>query len=407
MAAKQTDIAIIGAGAGGLSLACLLGQAGLTVALIDPKAPTAPKGMLKDGRTVALMHSSINVLKAIGVWDGLAPISGRLAQMRICDTSMSNQEAIDIDFPASDIGLDEFGFNIPIAHLRSALFKKAKDLKTITFVEDYFDSYRVEGQTAFVRLKSGKEIKAALVVGADGRKSSVRACAQIDIQTQEYGQSAMTFLINHSKAHQNTSTEFHRPGGPIALVPLPANQCSVVWVEKTARAEELIRLKKSEFETVFQRETQNLLGGVTLESGIESWPLSSLKAKSLTAPRMALVAEAAHAMSPITAQGLNLSLRDVATLSESIVDHARLGLDIGTKACLDDYAKRRRLDIETRVFGVDTLNKIVASDITAFKQLRRIGLKALEAPLPFKTLAMHVGLAPKIDQGRILKGEAL
>jgi len=149
------------------------------------------------------------------------------------------------------------------------------------------------------------------------------------------------------------------------------------------------------------------LGGITLEVNPASWPLCSVQAKSITAARVALVAEAAHVMSPITAQGLNLSLRDVAGLAESIVDAARVGQDIGAQATLDGYAKRRRFDIETRAFGVDHMNRIVSNDIEAIKGLRHAGLKTLSALPPLKRFAMRVGLAPAIDEGRLARGEEL
>ena len=230
---------------------------------------------------------------------------------------------------------------------------------------------------------------------------------ELEQSLKKYDQSAITCLINHSRSHSNTSTEFHRENGPMALVPLPGNQSSVVWVEKTETAQDLIKLKKQDFEQTLQDKTQDILGGITLEVGPECWPLCSIQAESLTASRVALIAEAAHVMSPITAQGLNLSLRDVAALAESIVDAARLGLDIGSQSVLRTYEKRRRIDIETRVFGVDTMNHVVSTDILGLKRLRRAGLKSLDTLYPLKTLAMQVGLAPRIDQSRLAKGDSL
>jgi 2-octaprenyl-6-methoxyphenol hydroxylase len=168
-----------------------------------------------------------------------------------------------------------------------------------------------------------------------------------------------------------------------------------------------LALSKGAFEDALMDKTDRILGGVTLETERESWPLCTIKAKALTAPRMALIAEAAHVMSPITAQGLNLSLRDVAALAESIVDAARLGVDIGSQSVLSAYEKRRGLDIDTRVFGVDHMNRMVSSEAKVMKDLRRLGLKTLEAVPAIKTLSMHVGLAPQMDMGRLVKGEAL
>ena len=404
---NRADIAIMGAGAAGLTLAALLGDAGLKVVIVDPYPPKPLKKTEASGRTVALMEGSLNILKSTGVWDVVKPYSNPLEAMRIYDDSMAGQNPIEIDFPASDIDLSQFGYNIPNAILRAALFERVQKIKNVTFIESAFADYSIDKTDIKIRLKSKKSIDVKLLIGADGRNSAVRAFANIEAETKKYDQSAMTFLINHSRAHENISTEFHRENGPMALVPLPGNQSSVVWVDSTENAEALIRLKKEEFRQAFQDKTRDILGGVTLETGPEAWPLCSIKAKQITAPRVALMAEAAHVMSPITAQGLNLSLRDVAALAESVIDAARLGIDIGAQSVLRDYEKRRRPDIETRVFGVNALNKIVSTHIPALKGMRRAGLKSLDMLYPAKTLAMQIGLAPQMDQGRLAKGETL
>ena len=411
MVSKQTDyrcdVASMGGGAAGLTLAGLLAHAGLDVVCVDPKAPAPLKKTDVSGRTVALMNSSLNVLKSIGIWESLAAYSNPLQTMKIVDDSAPARDPVTVEFPANDIGEDQFGYNIPNAILRAALFEHVKQLKTVDFIEDTFDGYFLEEAAVKVRLTSKKSLNAKLLIGADGRMSAVRSAANIDSVIKHYDQKALTFVINHSRSHENISTEFHRENGPMALVPLPGNQCSVVWVDTKENADALLRLKKSELEQTFQDKTLGLLGGVTLETGPEAWPLCSIKAKDLTAERVALVAEAAHVMSPITAQGLNLSLRDVAALAEEIVDAARLGLDIGSKNVLNAYAKRRRIDVESRVFGVDTMNKCVSTNMLGLKRLRRAGLKSLDALSPIKHLAMHIGLAPTIDQSRLTRGETL
>ncbi|MEZ5815170.1 MAG: FAD-dependent oxidoreductase [Alphaproteobacteria bacterium] len=407
MSTKQTDIVIIGGGVSGLALATLLGQAGLTIMVVDPHKPAQFEKTERTGRTVALMESSVNILKHTGIWDVLEPLSTPMEMMRIIDDSDGGKEPIEIEFPASDISMAQFSYNIPSGPLRAALFERTEELKNVTFIESAFSDYAVHDGGIVVKLENKKLIKAHLLVGADGRNSAVREFANIQTTMKKYDQSAITCLINHSHSHNNTSTEFHRAGGPMALVPLPGNQSSVVWVEKTETADALIRLKKQEFEQALQDKTNNILGGITLETGPECWPLCSVKAKAITSMRLALIAEAAHVMSPITAQGLNLSLRDVAALAESVIDSARLGLDIGAGSVLKAYEKRRRIDIETRVFGVDTMNKIVSTDLLGLKRLRRAGLQSLDTLSPLKTLAMHIGLAPQIDQSRLARGEAL
>jgi 2-octaprenyl-6-methoxyphenol hydroxylase len=403
----NTDILIIGAGLAGLSLAAILGRAGVKVHLVEPFPPPALKETKVSGRTVALMDSSLNIIKATGVWDKVSSFANPLKTMRIIDDSRAGQDNIEIEFPASDIGLEQFGFNVPNGMLRSALFEKVQKIPAITLHKSALAAYEVEGAFVKAKLDDGTKIQCRLIIGADGRNSRVREIAGIAIKDHDYNQKAITCVINHSRAHENMSTEFHRSSGPFALVPLPGNQSSVVWVEQADKADEIMKLKKQDFAQALQNKTQDILGGITLETNPECWPLRSIKATEFTAPRMVLIAEAAHVMSPITAQGLNLSLRDAASLAETIVDALRVGIDPGSETILKKYARRRRVDINTRVFGVDGMNRIVSTEANLIKGIRRVGLKTFGAVDPLRKIAMQTGLAPQLDLGRLAKGEAL
>lgn len=399
----SADVLIVGGGAAGLACGVLLGQKGLNVHIAEPSPPSPLKDTDPSGRTAALMQGSLNILKACGLSDFIDDYGTELRQMRIIDDSISGEKQLISEFDAFDIGLDYFGRNVPNSCLRAALYDRARSLKNITLHDSAL--YDLDGRTA--RLDNKSEITTLLIVGADGRSSAVRQFAGIDVRKKHYDQTAITCIINHSRAHDCTSTEFHRPGGPFALVPMPGNQSSVVWVEKTAKADELLSLPKDAFEQALQMATNDVLGGVTLASNPKGWPLCAITAKSLVAPHIALVAEAAHVMSPITAQGLNLSLRDVATLAEVLVDAVKLGQDFGSLRVLEKYASRRRLDIATRTIGVNGMNQVVSNDLGPVKDTRRLGLKVLNRVPALKAMAMQHGLAPTLDQGRLARGEAL
>ena len=173
---------------------------------------------------------------------------------------------------------------------------------------------------------------------------------------------------------------------------MQGNQSAVVWVETTERAERLLKLSKQDFLNALTAIIGDTLGGITLETGPQSWPLKSITAKAFTAPRIALIAEAAHTMPPISAQGLNLSLRDVRDLTEIIIRHRNLGLDIGAQTLLKDYARKRRPDIAARTKGVSAFNQLVAEDSRILQSLRRKGLKSLDYIEPLKRKLMRVGL---------------
>ncbi len=405
--AMIVDVAISGGGPAGLTLAALLARGGLKTAVIDP-APAPTAATQKDfvsGRTAALLNASLNVLRAAGLGDALEADGTPLKIMRIVDDGRTDIAPLETVFEAKDAGQPYFGLNIPNAGLRTRLAKGlAQQENIVPFFGEKLQTYQAKNDHVALTLANGREINAALLIGADGRESLTRTIAGIDAHRHDYGQTAMTFLVSHTKPHNFTSTEFHRAGGPFTFVPMAGNTSSVVWVEKTEEAQRILRLKKQDFQQLLQDRSRGFLGVVTVESAPESWPLSFLKAERLTAPRLALVAEAAHVLSPIGAQGLNLSLRDVAALAETIIDAARLGEDIGGPLVLARYEKRRRLDIQTRTLGIDTLNRAVADERPLVGRLRRLGLKGMQSVPPLKSLAMHQGLAPTVDDGRLVRG---
>lgn len=406
------DIAIAGAGAPGLTLGLLLAGAGLDVVVIDPAPAAPPANAAPSGRTVALMNSSLNILKAAGMTSP-EPLGQPMRTMRILDASAPGGKMLEAAFNATEIGVGQFGFNIPNAALMSVLYGLAHKAKGLSIHQGVrFKSCRPNGRWMDVELENGPALHCRLLVGADGRNSAVREASGIKASHHDYGQNAITFLIGHSRPHDFTSTEFHRPGGPLAFVPMPdapdgSHRSSIVWVERTEKAEALLRLKKDELIQTLEAESNGILGKLSLESPPESWPLAALKSEALIAPRTALVAEAAHVLSPITAQGLNLSLRDVAALAEEVTDAARAGSDIGGTAILDRYARRRRADMQSRVRGVDGLMRLVSTEHPALRGLRRTGLAAVSNLPPLKALAMQHGLAPTLDEGRLAAGQPL
>lgn len=403
----KADIIVTGAGPAGLTLSALLARAGFHVVLVDAELPR-DQNHGATGRTAALLNGSINVIKAAGIWDSLKDRVTPLRTMRIVDDSLPERGRVSIEFKARDIGQEQFGFNIPNDLLRDTLLHHIRGLSAVSHIApDKISDYAVEGQTVCARTEGGKTIEASLIIGTDGRHSVVRALSGIDAKKHDYTQIAMTCLIEHSKPHNFTSTEFHRSGGPFTFVPMEGNTSSVVWAEKAEDARRLLAMKRDAYQQAIQDRSCGLLGTITLKSAPESWPLMLLNARALTGHRAAIAAEAAHVMSPIGAQGLNLSLRDIAALTETLVDAARLGEDIGSAIVLERYAARRKTDIASRVIGIDNLNRAVANDQTLVKDLRRLGLKTLGNFPLLKNFIMHQGLAPALDKGRLISGSAL
>ncbi len=404
----NTDILVSGAGHAGLTLALLLARAGFGVTLVDPAPIITNENIKPTGRTVALLNSSLNVLRA--ALGNLNPhdFGTPLQTMRIVDDSGHGRDAMPVEFRAQEIGAPQFGFNIPNAILKNLLCAAVLKTKNITvFDECKVEDFSAQGQKAVIELSNGSIVTANIALGTDGRQSVIRDKAGLPIKRHDYGQMAITCLISHTKPHNNTSTEFHRSGGPFTFVPVEGHKSSVVWAEKTQDAQKFLAMKKQDFEQAIQDRSHGLLGKITLESPPESWPLILLSAHKLVAPRCAIAAEAAHVFSPIGAQGLNLSLRDVATLAEVLVDAARLGEDIGTQNVLLRYEARRTMDMASHVIGIDGLNRAVANDLSFVADLRRLGLRGLNNIPVLKNFVMNQGLNPKMDDGRIVSGRGL
>ncbi len=404
MRSKAADILIIGGGVPGLALAALLAQAGMGVAVAEKYPAPALKKTRPGGRTSALMQGSVNILKAAGAWDDAAPSGEELKILRIIDDS--GAKPTQVDFRAEEIGLDAFGVNMPNDILRAALGESAKKNKKIRFIEAALTGYETDEFGVTARFEDDSTVTAKLIAGADGRNSLTRELAGIETWQRDYGQQAITCLINHTEPHDNISTEFHRPSGPFTLVPLPGKMSSVVWVDFEEHARSFMAMDRKAFERALQERSRDALGKIKIATEPQSCPLMALKAKKFTGKRMALIAEAAHVLHPMGAQGLNLSLRDVAALAEVTTDTVRAGLDPGSAAVLDKYERRRKRDVLSRVIGTDGLTRMVSNDFGIMRGLRRIGLKTLDTATPLKEFAMHQGLAPE-DGSRLARGERL
>jgi 2-octaprenyl-6-methoxyphenol hydroxylase len=389
------DVAISGAGIPGLSLALLLGRAGLDVCLIDFGNLPASTNIKPGSHTAAIMADSLRTLEDLGVWKNCAPHSATLETLTIIDDNSNTP--VTASFEAKEIEQDYFGKNIANNIVKAELVAAARKCSAITIVENGSIKSIDQKTDHFItiNLADNKTLTAKILVGADGRNSVTRELAGIDSWEQDYEQSALTCLISHTKPHNNTSTEFHRPGGPFTLVPLPGKTSSVVWVEKTSDAQNIIKLSKQDFAKALQSASKDLLGKITVTAAPSMFPLKALKAKSIIAPRIALIAEAAHVITPLGAQGLNLSLRDAQTLYDAIYTAAKLGQDIGRISVLKDYERQRHTDINARVFGTHGLNKMVSNHSSLLRYARHSGLRVLDSNPSLRKIAMQLGMTGK------------
>ena len=327
--------------------------------------------------------------------------------MRIVDATARLIRAPEVRFAAAEIGLDAFGHNIENRHLVAALEARAETLDGLVRIEDDAVAVEIRGDGATVRLKNGDAVTARLVVGADGRRSLCRAAAGIESRGRSYPQTALTFNLTHTRPHQDTSTEFHTEAGPFTLVPLPGDRSSLVCVTGPHDAEQLQSLGDDALNAEIEHRSHSLLGKVSVEPGRGVFPLAVETVHSFGAGRIALIGEAAHLVPPIGAQGLNLGLRDAATIGELAVAARREGGDIGDDALLARYDTLRRADVQSRTLAVDLLNRTLLTDFLPVQSARGLGLYLLDRVGPLRRAAMREGVAPAMSQPRLMRGEAL
>ena len=401
MSGKSVDVAIVGGGPVGLTAAIALADAGIETALVAKPARAT------DHRTTALLASSVTALDTLGVWRHCRADAAPLRIMRIIDDTGRLLRAPEVHFAASEIGLDAFGHNIENRFLLAALDARARALTALTFVEDEAQAVTITDTGVTVAFAQRDPLTARLAIGADGRRSLCRQAAGIATDGESYRQTALTFNLAHRRPHQDSSTEFHTPSGPLTLVPLPGLRSSLVLVVEPAEASRIAALDEAALATEIERRSHSILGRMEPEPGRGAFPLAIETARRFAVARMALVGEAAHLLPPIGAQGLNLGLRDAATIGELVVAAHRDGGDVGAPDLADRYDGLRRMDVGSRSLAVDLLNRSLLSDFLPMQGVRGISLFLLQRIGPLRRAVMREGVAPSPAQPRLMRGEAL
>lgn len=391
-----TDILISGGGVAGLTAAAAFCTAGYSVICVDPAPPvTSETAAGADLRSTAFLQPSVPVLEQAGLWARLEPFAAPLQVMRIIDAGGPEPEPrIVKDFDAADISDQPFGWNLPNWLLRREMVARLAELSNVDFRPGVAtERVTTRESEALVSLSDGTRVSARMLVAADGRNSTVREALGIPVRTLRYGQKALAFAVTHPIPHGNVSTEIHRSGGPFTLVPLPDRDgkpsSAIVWMERGPEAARLAALPVPEFEAAMTTRSCHILGPLTLVSQRTVWPIIAQVAARMAGERTALMAEAAHVVPPIGAQGLNMSLADL----RALMDLAQANpADLGGAAMLDAYHHRRHRDVEARVLGIDALNRASMMGAQPLRDLRATALNALYSVAPVRKTLMRAGL---------------
>ena len=389
------DVIVAGAGPAGLTAACLLAQDGRRVALVS-SAATA-----HDPRTVALMGPSLRLLEHIGIWPGeLEPRTTPLRRLRLVDDTGSRFRAPTITFDPAEIGEDVFGWNIPLGLLIPALNTRAATLG-VTMIAADATGASFESASLAVHTSDGTSLAARLLLAADGRNSLLREAAGIRTNAWAYDQTALATSFAHSGPHDSISTEYHKASGPFTTVPLPGNNSSLVWMERPARAAELMAMADAELAREIQLAGHGELGLVSGIGPRRLFPMQGMVAREFARNRTLLIGEAAHVVPPIGAQGLNMSLRDAAQAAELVGEHE----DPGHPDILRDYDLRRRRDVRPRQQAIDLMNRSLLSGMLALEGGRAASLALLSQFAPLRRYVMRQGLAPVSGLPRIMRAK--
>jgi 2-octaprenyl-6-methoxyphenol hydroxylase len=342
-------------------------------------------------------------VETLGAWQACRPHAAPLKKLRIVDDTQRLFRAPEVFFDAAEIGLDAFGYNIENRYLLTALEARAAELKLPRIAAP---ALAIEPDDDGVTIEyANGETRVRLAVGADGARSLARDAAGIAARRQSYPQTALTLNLTHPRSHDDTSTEFHTESGPFTLVPLPGGRSSLVCVLDPARATEVAALNDDALSAEIERRAHSLLGTMRAEPGRGIFPLAIETAEAFARTRIALVGEAAHVVPPIGAQGLNLGLRDGATLAEIVADARRESLDIGAPDVLARYDRARRADATSRTIAIDILNRSLLTDFFPAHGARGLSLYLVDRIGPLRRALMREGVTPAASQPRLMRGE--
>jgi 2-octaprenyl-6-methoxyphenol hydroxylase len=405
-AAPVFDVVIAGGGANGLALAAAIKQAmrqGVSVAVVDPAA--APAASATPLRTVAIAEGPRRLLEQIGAWEAIAPQAQPILSMAIMDGGVRDAVRLPhLSFDAREHApLAHMAFNDDVVGALSALCDRLGVQRLTGSVADWASGKRV----AEIGLSDGGVLRARLAVAADGARSKLSRLADILTVGWDYDQTGMVATVAHERDHEGRAEQHFLPAGPFAILPLPGRQSSIVWNESRVHAGALLALNPEELTRQLEYRFTPKLGAIRLVSRVEGFPFRFQIARRFVAERLALVGDAAHVVHPVAGQGLNLGLRDVAALAETVVAEMRLGLDPGAPAPLADYQRQRRFDVAASGLGLDALNRLFSNDLAPLRLARDLGLRVLDrAPMLKDMLIAEAGGAVS-RAPRLLKGFAL
>jgi len=399
-------VLIGGGGFAGLALAIALRQglgSSFSVTVADPAFAGGTKD---DLRASAIAAAARRLFETIGVWDAVAAQAQPMLDMVVTDSRLDNVVRPSFLTFGGEIAPGEpFAHMIENGPLVEALVAKAR-AEGIELIPHAIRTFVVDGAAAVAEI-ADRRMSARLLVAADGARSALRELAGIQTFGWSYDQSAIVTTVCHERDHNGRAEEHFLPAGPFAILPLSGRRSSIVWTEDAVEAERLVALPDQAIHAELERRFGLHLGELKVIGPRRAYPLGLFVARSFIGERLALVGDAAHVIHPIAGQGLNMGLRDVAALAETIVDAARLGLDIGSSGVLERYQRWRRFDTMAMGVATDGLNRLFSNRSDVLRLVRDVGLGIVDRLPRLKDLFIREAAGLTGEVPKLLRGEAL
>lgn len=409
---ETVDVAVIGGGLAGLTQAIALARHGISVTVIDREDPVRALAAGFDGRVSAIALASQRLLAAIGLWDHVAEAQP-MWDIRVSD----GDSLLFVHYDHSELGDRPFGYMVENRVMRQAQQAAIAALPNLQLIAP-MTAARIDrgepgsGRAAEIELADGRRVRARLVIGADGRQSAVRAGAGIRTVDWRYNQTGIVCTVAHELDHEGVAQERFLPAGPFAILPMTdaadgTHRSSLVWTEAPAVAAAIMALDDHGFNAEMRRRFGDGYGAAQVTGPRWSYPLTFLHAERYADHRLVLIGDAAHGIHPIAGQGLNLGLRDVAALTEVLVEAHRLGLDIGRTDVLDRYVRWRRVDTVVVSAIMDGLTRLFSTTAAPVRIARDLGLGLVDRIRPLKKVFMRHAMGDLGTLPRLLRGETV
>ena len=393
------DLAIVGAGIIGLTLASALKDSGLSIVLIEAK-PYSVAAM--KGQAYAVHMSSKRIFTGIGVWDKILPQIETFRQVCLSD---ANYPGV-VEFQPADLGTDVLGYVAEHQALLTPLqefMQNCPNVKYLCPAEVVQTQYQPDGVEISLKAEGDRTIRTKLLVAADGARSPIRQSAGITTRGWQYWQSCIVAFVKPEKPHNNVAYERFWSSGPFAILPLPGNRCRIVWTAPHEEAKALIALDDEQFLVQLRRRYGDRMGKLELDGDRFVFPVQLMQSDRYVLPRLALVGDAAHCCHPVGGQGLNMGIRDAAALAQVVQSAYNQGEDVGNLQVLKRYERWRKQENLTILGFTDLLDRMFSNNFLPVVIVRRLGLLMLKQIRPIKKYALQLmtglrGRLPELAQ---------